>query len=89
MALKRFIDDVATQVIEEKLVAVLENIMSPVSVFEMTAEKVDQIAGESEDSRTLRDQLTRQMDVLRKGLETCKRYVGLRIGGGKTSEVSY
>jgi len=80
--LKRFIDDIAVQVIEEKLVSQLHSILSPVSIFKMPDDQVSRIAGESEDSRSHREQLKRQLDVLRKGLETCKRFVGLKFGGG-------
>ncbi|KAK3935347.1 dynamin family protein [Diplogelasinospora grovesii] len=85
VALKRFIDDMAIEVIEAKLVDVLGNILSPVSVYEMPSDLVSRIAGESEESRTQREQLTRQLDVLRKGLDTCKRFAGLRIGGKNIS----
>ncbi|KAK3389943.1 P-loop containing nucleoside triphosphate hydrolase protein, partial [Podospora didyma] len=81
VALKRFIDDVAVEIIESKLVAALDNILSPMSVFKMTPELVSAIAGESEENRSQRDQLTRQLDVLRNGLQTCKKFVGLRIRG--------
>ncbi|KAH7625526.1 P-loop containing nucleoside triphosphate hydrolase protein [Sordaria sp. MPI-SDFR-AT-0083] len=81
VALKRFIDDVATQVIEDKLVGALHTILTSVSVFQMTPEKVAQIAGEPEDSRQERETLTRQLEVLQNGIETCKRFVNLRIHG--------
>lgn len=76
IALKRFIDDVAVKVIEEKLLAVMTDILSPVAVFEMSDELVEMIAGESQESRTLRAQLTKQIDVLETGSETCKRFAG-------------
>ncbi|KAK3312205.1 hypothetical protein B0H66DRAFT_570238 [Apodospora peruviana] len=47
----------------------------------MDSDQVTRVAGESEDSRTLREQLTRQLDVLGKGLEICKRFAGLRVSG--------
>ncbi|KAK3352495.1 P-loop containing nucleoside triphosphate hydrolase protein [Lasiosphaeria hispida] len=83
VALKRFIDDMAVEVIEAKLVSTLHTILEPVSIFKMSDDQVARIAGESEESRMRREQLTKQLDVLRKGLETCKRFVGLRIGGGE------
>ncbi len=63
----------------------LHGILSPVSVFEMSNEKVKRIAGESEESRAQREQLVRQLDVLRKGLETCKHFAGLKVGRGEFS----
>lgn len=83
VALKRFIDDMSVQVIEAKLVAELDRILTPVSIFEMSPEQVARIAGESEERRGRREQLTKQRDVLAEGLHTCKRFVGLRICGGK------
>ncbi|KAK5653198.1 hypothetical protein OQA88_9096 [Cercophora sp. LCS_1] len=81
VALKRFIDDIAVEVIEEKLVSELSNILSPVSVFKMANDQVTRVAGESEDSRAKRHQLSRQIEVLRNGLDVCKNFVGLKIGG--------
>ncbi|SPQ23961.1 4aabc9d3-cb0e-4cab-b923-e71054945ea4 [Thermothielavioides terrestris] len=70
VALKRFIDDVAVEVIEGRLVSALAAILSPVSVFEMPADQVARIAGEPEEIRAEREQLTKQLEVLRSGLET-------------------
>ncbi|KAK0620856.1 P-loop containing nucleoside triphosphate hydrolase protein [Immersiella caudata] len=82
VALKRFIDDIAVQVIEEKLVAQLHNILSPVSIFKMSDDQISGIAGDSEESKSRREQLNRQLSVLRNGLETCKRFVGMKFAGG-------
>ncbi|EAW11895.1 Dynamin family protein [Aspergillus clavatus NRRL 1] len=76
VALKRFIDDVAVEVIELNLVQSLSSILSPVKVFEMPSELVTRIAGESKENRALRDQLNRKLQVLAKGLETCRQFVG-------------
>jgi hypothetical protein len=69
-------------VIEEKLVAQLHNILSPVSIYKMPDDQVSRIAGESEESRSHREQLKRQLSVLRNGLETCRRFVGMKSAGG-------
>lgn len=37
---------------------------------------VNKIAGESEENRQQREQLQKQLDVLKKGLITCKHFVG-------------
>ncbi|KAL2192898.1 P-loop containing nucleoside triphosphate hydrolase protein [Corynascus similis CBS 632.67] len=83
VAMKRFIDDVAVEVIEAKLMTALNNILSPMSVYEMSTIDVTLIAGESEETRAERDQLNKQLEVLRNGLATCKRFVELRISGGR------
>ncbi|KAL1836356.1 hypothetical protein VTJ49DRAFT_5248 [Mycothermus thermophilus] len=81
VALKRFVDDVAVEVIEGQLATVLRDILSPTSVFKMPSNQVARIAGETEEIRTEREQLERQLDVLSNGLETCKRFAGLRLSG--------
>jgi hypothetical protein len=85
VALKRFIDDVAVEVIEAKLASALSGILSPISVFEMPADQVARVAGEPEEIRSERGQLNKQLEVLQNGLETCKRFVGLRLSGGRDS----
>jgi hypothetical protein len=44
----------------------------------MPASLVTSIAGESEENRAQREQLTRQLDVLTKGSKTYKRFIGVR-----------
>ncbi|KAK4031852.1 GTPase effector domain, GED [Parachaetomium inaequale] len=73
VALKRFIDDMAVEVVETKLMSALDSILSPISVYQMPADEVAHIAGESEDTRAERDQLNKQLE----------RFVGFRISGGK------
>ena len=84
VALKRFVDDIAIEVIESKLISPLHEILSPISVSSMPASLVTSIAGESEENRAQREQLTRQLDVLTKGSETCKRFIDVR-GLGENS----
>ncbi|KAI1654941.1 dynamin family protein [Daldinia decipiens] len=83
IAMKRFVDSIATEVIEEKLLAALSNILSPVAVFNMSPELVERIAGESRESRVMRDELTKKIDVLQKGSDTCKRFVDSKLSSEK------
>ena len=83
VALKRFVDDVAIEVIEAKLISPLYDIFSPITVTSMPADLVTRIAGESEENRAQREELTRQLDILMKGSETCKRFIGVRVHGEK------
>ncbi|KAM5476771.1 hypothetical protein MauCBS54593_000041 [Microsporum audouinii] len=76
VALKRFIDDIAIEAVEGKLISLLGNILTPVAVFEMSDTVVTQIAGESEENKTERDQLNKQLDILTRGSATCKRFIG-------------
>lgn len=78
MALKRFIDDVAVEAVENKLVVSLSDLFSPIAVFEMAPEMVTSIAGETKEYRSLREQLSKKLDILVRGLETCKKFVGIR-----------
>ncbi|ETS83523.1 hypothetical protein PFICI_05399 [Pestalotiopsis fici W106-1] len=75
VAMKRFLDDIAVQVIEVVLLAALPAILSPVKIFEMSSELIARIAGESEDTRAQRHQLMKQVVVLSKGIEVCKEFV--------------
>ncbi|XRM46529.1 hypothetical protein ABZX51_009561 [Aspergillus tubingensis] len=78
VALKRFIDDVAVEVVEVKLVQSLSDIFTPLKVFEMPAELVSRIAGESDENRALRQQLNKKLQVLDQGLWTCRQFVSDR-----------
>ncbi len=77
-------DDVAVEVIEAKLVSAIDDIFSPVKVFQMPPELVSCIAGESEDSRAEREQLNRQLAALGNGLQTCKKIASFRVSGGES-----
>ncbi|KAF7503507.1 hypothetical protein GJ744_003658 [Endocarpon pusillum] len=87
VALKRFVDDIAIEVIEAKLISPFYDIFSPITVTSMPADLVTHIAGESEVNRAQREQLTRQLDVLMKGSETCKRFIGVRVLGADDSTI--
>lgn len=52
--------------------------LSPITVFEMEPDMVIRIAGETKEYRSLREQLGKKLDILGRGLETCKRFVGIR-----------
>ena len=79
--MKRFIDDIANEVIEEKLISPLGGIFTPITVSTMSADLVTSLAGESEEGRAQREQLDKQLDVLKKGSETCQRFIGVRLLG--------
>ncbi|KAJ5471838.1 hypothetical protein N7539_008781, partial [Penicillium diatomitis] len=81
VALRRFVDDIANEVVEGKLTASLSRILSPVTVFDMSTDLVRRIAGESEENQNIRAQLRKELETLQKGLETCKEFVKLRTDG--------
>lgn len=79
VALKRFTDDVAVELVEIELIQALSEIFSPVTVFSMQPELVERIAGESDETRSTRDELSKQLEVLGKGSDFCKRFVGMKL----------
>ncbi|KAI0836511.1 P-loop containing nucleoside triphosphate hydrolase protein [Hypoxylon sp. FL0890] len=81
IAMKRFIDSIATEVIEQKILMPLSNILSPVAVFKMSPDLVELIAGESQESRKRREGLTKKIDVLQKGLKTCEHFMDAKLRG--------
>lgn len=84
-------DDVAVELVEAKLVKVLPDIFSPMTVCIMSPDLVDRIAGESEEKLRRREELERQLDSLGKGSEFCKRFAGMKLVGkssGHDSEFS-
>jgi hypothetical protein len=87
VAFKRFVDDVAVEAVETNLIAKLSEILSPVEVTYLTADTVTSVAGESEQSRSKRKQLTNQLDVLVQGLETCRQFVVGNLHGTSRSQL--
>lgn len=79
--MKRFVDDIAVEAIEINLLSLLHGIFSLLTVTAIASDLVARVAGESEESRTQREQFKRQIEVLKNGLETCKRFVGVGILG--------
>ncbi|GAB1207576.1 hypothetical protein APSETT445_006300 [Aspergillus pseudonomiae] len=83
VALKRFIDGVAIEVIETNLIKPLADMFAPSIVFDMPDDLATRIAGESTESKFRRNRLSRKLHILRKGSETCRRFIGIR-GLGKS-----
>lgn len=83
MALKRFIDDIAVEVIETCLVAALGQVFTPMTVAMMPNTEVTSIAGETKEGRIAREDLERKLLVLENGIKTCKQFSGFRLTGEK------
>lgn len=79
--MKRFVDDIANEVVEGRLMSSLPRILSPVTVFDMPANLITRIAGESKESQIIREQLNKELLILTKGSETCKRFVKTKTDG--------
>ncbi|KAL1881850.1 hypothetical protein Daus18300_000903 [Diaporthe australafricana] len=88
VALKRFMDDVAIELVEAKLVKALPDIFSPMTVCTMPPDLVCRIAGESDEKLRRREQLEKQADVLGKGSDFCKRFVSMKRIGETYSHAS-
>ena len=76
VAMKVLVDNVATLAIQACLSSHLSELLSPSSIQEMNDGLISAIAAESEENQAERDQLTRKLEVLRSGLDICKRYSG-------------
>ncbi|ATY66044.1 dynamin GTPase [Cordyceps militaris] len=88
IALKRFIDDVAVEVIEACLLDKLSEIMDPSSIFMMSEAEVASIAAETEESRTAREELRTKIKILKGGSETCKKIAAVysNLSGNAVSD---
>ncbi|CZS92502.1 related to interferon-induced GTP-binding protein Mx [Rhynchosporium agropyri] len=74
VAMKTFVDNVAVQIIEASIVNNLANVFNPLAVAQMPSELVAKIAAESQENQTQRELLERKIDILKEGMDTCKRH---------------
>ncbi|KAG8163019.1 hypothetical protein KVR01_007497 [Diaporthe batatas] len=74
MSLRTFTDNLINLGIESCLIQDLPNIFTPRLVNDMDDEQLERLAGESEDVRSYRSQLRDNLDLLKQGLEQCRRY---------------
>ncbi|KAM3528108.1 hypothetical protein MY4038_006066 [Beauveria bassiana] len=90
VALKRFVDDVAVEVIEACLLEKLSDIMDPSSIFMMSQAEVAGIAAETEESRAAREELKNKLRILKGGDETCNKFAALyfNVLGNAASDTS-
>ena len=78
---KNVVDNVATQCWEDLLIRPLPEILTPTTIVDMEAADIDRIAREPGVNADQRDSLTKTLQILELGLETCRRHVDLRIPG--------
>ncbi|KAM5378633.1 hypothetical protein ACJZ2D_004432 [Fusarium nematophilum] len=74
MSRRTFTDNVINLAIESCLVRDIPDILTPTKVHRMTEERLEELAGESEDSKARRQSLKEEIDILRQGLAQCLRY---------------
>ncbi|KAL9613031.1 MAG: hypothetical protein Q9167_002421 [Letrouitia subvulpina] len=73
-AMKVFLDNVPSLVIQETIVNQVPRMFCPESVFAMESDLVSKIASESEAKRLQREELTRKLGTLEAGYRICKQY---------------
>lgn len=73
VALDVFVDNVSSLAVENCLMIALENLLSPLTVSEMSDEELEDIAFESSDVRELRSQTLEKQSSLQKSFELCRR----------------
>nr|AFR57472.1 putative dynamin-related GTPase domain protein [Epichloe inebrians] len=79
VAVKRFTDDVAVEIIKSGLVVKISRVFSPLVVSLMSEDVITQIAGECNESRQKRTELERTIGVLQKGVDICKMFSRYRV----------
>jgi hypothetical protein len=77
--MKNVVDNVATQCWEDLLIKPLPDVLTPTTIIEMEVEEIDKIAKEPTINTDQRDSLTRTIQILESGLETCRKHVNFRF----------
>lgn len=71
--MQKFIDDFAIYAVEQDLLAKLETIFTHATIFKLSTELVEDIAGETEESKTERDSSATKHTILKKALDILRR----------------
>lgn len=74
MALKRYIDEIPSHVLEPALTNYLPRMFDAAKILDMPEDLVDAIGGESDEKRAVRDSLFAKLDVLNRSNLTCRIY---------------
>lgn len=74
MSRRTFTDNIINLAVERSLVRHLPDIFSPSTVGQLTDEKIQELAAESEHTQAHRVQLTQEIATLRQGLEKCRKW---------------
>jgi len=76
--MKNVVDNVATQCWEDLLIKPIPDILTPTKIIEMEVVEIENIAKEPTINTYQRDSLTRTIQTLESGLETCRKHVNFR-----------
>ncbi|PNP74545.1 hypothetical protein FNYG_12168 [Fusarium nygamai] len=74
MSLRTFTDNVINLAVESCLVYDIPDILTPTKVDRMSKERLEELAGESDDTSSRRKSLQEEVEILRQGLGQCRRY---------------
>ncbi|PCD26515.1 hypothetical protein AU210_012938 [Fusarium oxysporum f. sp. radicis-cucumerinum] len=74
MSLRTFTDNVINLAVESCLVYDIPDILTPTKVDRMSKERLEELAGESDDTSSRRKSLQEEVKILRQGLAQCRRY---------------
>lgn len=74
MSLRTFTDNVINLAVESCLVYDIPDILTPTKVDRMSKERLEELAGESDDTSSRRQSLQEEVKILRQGLAQCRRY---------------
>ena len=74
MSLRTFTDNIVNLAIEGCLVCDIPDILTPTKVDGMTNEELEELAAETDDAQSRRDHLQAEIEILREGLEQCRKY---------------
>ncbi|KAF5623944.1 interferon-regulated resistance GTP-binding protein [Fusarium tjaetaba] len=74
MSLRTFTDNVINLAVESCLVYDIPDILTPTKVDRMSKERLEELAGESDDTSSRRKSLQEEVEILRQGLAQCRRY---------------
>ena len=72
------VDNIAVYAVEYGLVQKLEGFFSPSRVMKMSPDLIQAIAAEPPGAASQREQLSRKLEVLKTGIETCRKYISSR-----------
>lgn len=73
VAQKQFVDDFANYAVEQDLMIKLESIFAPGSIFGLDESTIEDIAGETEESKVEREQSSNKMTTLKQALDVLER----------------
>lgn len=84
MSRRTFTDNVTNLAIESCLISALPEILTPTQVDKMDDKQLEELAAESEYAQSRRERLHAEIEVLRRGLEQCRKYKPRGMTGRRT-----